>query len=335
MKNQTWLSKIQKSINVKPSRKQRRRRNSKTGLKFEILETRNLLATVSFDASVGLLTFQADAGEIDNVSVSVQPASTIGLQTLQVQVGGGDQIVLAGDAVGNTDFSLSQTATLNDTLQITVVALPNQPSNVFLPVGAVVSEFIVNLGDLDDSFTATGLTAGGASLSVNGGDGNDTIDASAVAVGVDLAGGVGNDTLTGGSGNDVLAGGSGNDVLTGTGGTDTIDGGAGNDTNSFQGIGLGVTATVGANGAGTASYGAINESFTGIENLTGSENDDVLTATGTAGNILRGEGGDDILAGGGGTDTIDGGAGNDTNSCLLYTSPSPRDATLSRMPSSA
>ena len=28
-------------------------------------------------------------------------------------------------------------------------------------------------------------------------------------------------------------------------------------------------------------------------------------------------------------------AGNRFNSCLLYTSPSPRDATLSRMPSSA
>ena len=28
-------------------------------------------------------------------------------------------------------------------------------------------------------------------------------------------------------------------------------------------------------------------------------------------------------------------ANHDVNSCLLYTSPSPRDATLSRMPSSA
>ena len=29
------------------------------------------------------------------------------------------------------------------------------------------------------------------------------------------------------------------------------------------------------------------------------------------------------------------GSGNTAHSCLLYTSPSPRDATLSRMPSSA
>ena len=36
---------------------------------------------------------------------------------------------------------------------------------------------------------------------------------------------------------------------------------------------------------------------------------------------------------GSGDDTLDGGAGDD--SCLLYTSPSPRDRTRSRMPSSA
>ena len=93
-----------------------------------------------------------------------------------------------------------------------------------------------------------------------------------------------------------------------------IDGGLGSDTNSFEGIGLGVTATVAADGTGTAVYGAINESFTGIENLTGSDNDDVLTATGVAANVLLGGDGNDILAGGGGTDVIDGGAGIDTNS---------------------
>ena len=42
-------------------------------------------------------------------------------------------------------------------------------------------------------------------------------------------------------------------------------------------------------------------------------------------------GGTDVVVGGvvGGTDVVVGGV------CLLYTSPSPRDATLSRMPSSA
>ena len=86
--------------------------------------------------------------------------------------------------------------------------------------------------------------------------------------------------------------------------------------------------------------------------MTGSENDDVLTVNGSFDAVLRGLGGDDLLTGGDGNDLLVGNdgddilrgvAGNDTafggegndSLCLLYTSPSPRDATLSRMPSSA
>jgi Ca2+-binding RTX toxin-like protein len=286
MKNSTWLSAARIKINGKPSRTKRRRDRVKNELQFETLEAKNLLASVSFDAAAESLTFQADAGEVDIVAVSAPTAGT-----LQIQVNGGDEIVLAGDAVGNAGFTLSQTSTANDTLQIDVAS-------------SAVGEFIANLGDLDDAFTVTGL-AGIESLVVNAEAGNDTIDASAIANGVTLTGGSGNDTLTGGSGNDILAGG---------GGTDVIDGGAGNDTNSFAGIGLGVVATVNADGTGTAAYGSVSESFVGIENLTGSDNNDVLVATGAAANILRGEGGDDIIAGGGGTDVIDGGDGVDTNS---------------------
>ena len=122
------------------------------------------------------------------------------------------------------------------------------------------------------------------------------------------------DILRGGAGNDVLVGGRGDDILAGGGGSDTIIGGDGNDTNSFAGIGLGVTATVNADGTGVATYGGVTENFTGIENLTGSDHNDVLTATGAAANVLIGGLGDDILAGGGGQDVIDGGEGSDTNS---------------------
>lgn len=124
----------------------------------------------------------------------------------------------------------------------------------------------------------------------------------------------GDDNLRGGSGNDFLSGGDGDDILAGGSGNDTLDGGSGNDTNSFADIGLGVTATVAADGTGTASYGGVSETFSGIENLTGSAQDDVLTATGAAANVLLGGDGDDILAGGGGPDVIDGGEGSDTNS---------------------
>lgn len=286
MNNYTWLLRIKESLTGKPHEKKRRRTRSPHSLTFEKLEDKNLLATVSFDAGSSLLEFQADAGEADIVTVSAPSADT-----LQIQVGGGDEIALADDAVGNADFTLSQTVTANDTLQIDVGS-------------TAIAEFVARLGDLNDSLTVTGL-AGITSFFATGEAGDDTLDASALTNGVALAGGSGADTLTGGSGNDVLTGG---------GGTDTIDGGDGLDTNSFQGIGASVTATVAADGTGTASYGSVNESFTGIENLTGSENDDILTATGGAANVLRGEGGNDILAGGGGTDVIDGGDGIDTNS---------------------
>ena len=142
------------------------------------------------------------------------------------------------------------------------------------------------------------------------GDDNLTGDAGANV----LNGAEGNDTLVGGGGADTLIGGEGDDILVGGGGTDIIDGGAGIDTNSFAGIGLGVAATLNADGTGTADYGMVNETFTGIENLTGSDNDDVLIATGAAANTIFGGAGDDIIAGGGGTDFLDGGDGNDTNS---------------------
>ena len=143
----------------------------------------------------------------------------------------------------------------------------------------------------------------GGDDSLVGGEGNDIIN-----------GGAGNDTASGNAGNDTLRGGDGDDTLLGGGGQDTIDGGAGIDTNSFEDIGLGVTATVNADGSGTASYGQVDEEFTGIENLRGSSNDDVLVATGAAANTIEGGAGDDIIAGGGGVDSLDGGEGNDTNS---------------------
>ena len=147
---------------------------------------------------------------------------------------------------------------------------------------------------------------------LTGFSGNDTLTGDASANVLD--GAAGNDTLVGGGGADTLTGGEGDDVLAGGGGTDIIDGGEGIDTNSFEGIGVGVTATVAADGTGTADYGMVSETFTGIENLTGSDNNDVLIATGAAANTISGGAGDDIIAGGGGTDILDGGEGNDTNS---------------------
>ena len=65
---------------------------------------------------------------------------------------------------------------------------------------------------------------------VNGLDGDDRIDASAISIPVNLLGGNGNDTLIGGVGNDNISGGSGNDAINGGPGVDILHGDDGADT---------------------------------------------------------------------------------------------------------
>ncbi|UTW56305.1 CHRD domain-containing protein [Kordiimonas sp. SCSIO 12610] len=56
------------------------------------------------------------------------------------------------------------------------------------------------------------------------------------------------------------------------------------------------------------------DTLVSIDNIIGSNDGDLITANGAAGNEINGLDGDDTILGGGGTDTLDGGAGNDTNS---------------------
>uniref|UniRef100_UPI003137A132 cadherin-like domain-containing protein n=1 Tax=Ferrovibrio terrae TaxID=2594003 RepID=UPI003137A132 len=124
-----------------------------------------------------------------------------------------------------------------------------------------------------------------------------------------LDGGYGHDLLQGGGGNDTLLGYDDNDALTGGAGADVLDGGAGIDTASYAGSTIAVTVNL---GIGTGAGGdAEGDTLTGIENLTGSANDDVLTGDGVA-NVINGGAGNDSIAGGDGSDTLNGGEGNDT-----------------------
>jgi uncharacterized delta-60 repeat protein len=74
-----------------------------------------------------------------------------------------------------------------------------------------------------------GVFAGVSRIVVEGGDGDDVIDAGGVTVPVLLFGGAGNDKLTGGSSHDVLVGNAGDDQLDGTDGNDILVGSAGRD----------------------------------------------------------------------------------------------------------
>ncbi|QYK39911.1 MAG: hypothetical protein KF887_10550 [Paracoccaceae bacterium] len=152
---------------------------------------------------------------------------------------------------------------------------------------------------------------------LQGGDGNDVIDGGA---GDDsMFGGAGNDTLVTGDGDDLVFGGDGNDVIFVTGTGNVIAGDAGNDTASYA------RTQIGANQEGVyadltgsfdplaalAAFAPDGNTFTGIENLTGSQGNDFLAGDAAA-NRLVGGAGDDILFGRGGADTLVGGLGADT-----------------------
>jgi Ca2+-binding RTX toxin-like protein len=107
----------------------------------------------------------------------------------------------------------------------------------------------IETGDRDDKVSIWNDLPEGQSFTVDGGAGDDRLEASAGGPAVTFLGGDGNDTLKGGTGDDVLEGGAGNDVLEGGWGRDVLRGGDGDD--SLLGDGLKPFADVIDGGAGT------------------------------------------------------------------------------------
>ena len=91
----------------------------------------------------------------------------------------------------------------------------------------------------DDNIAASALPANAISLTLNGGDGNDT-----------LIGGAGNDTIIGGRGNDVALMGAGDDTFVWNpgDGSDTVEGQSGFDTMLFNGANVNEQINISANG---------------------------------------------------------------------------------------
>jgi len=192
-------------------------------------------------------------------------------------------------------------------------------------------------GDSGNNF----LDGGAGDDSLDGGSGIDTAgyNGSSSAVTVNLATGTGTggdaqgdtltniENLTGSAFNDVLVGDAGDNILEGGAGADNIDGGSGIDTAGYNGSSSAVTVYL-ARSTGTGGD-AQGDTLANIENLTGSDFDDVLVG-GTGNNTLSGgngddylldlsggddaffgEGGNDTLQGSGGADSYDGGTGID------------------------
>jgi len=176
---------------------------------------------------------------------------------------------------------------------------------------------------LGSNFLYGGLLEGrGGNDQLYGGMGNDTLD-----------GGAGNDFMLGGGGDDVYLAGSGVDSIIEFGGADELRFGAGVSPDQVERIHYDGSTDLVLHVAGTPDQVAIANWFADPSNQVervvfgdgtvwdaatagslrriGTEGDDFLQSSFSAGGLLEGRGGDDQLYGGMGNDTLDGGAGND------------------------
>ena len=182
--------------------------------------------------------------------------------------------------------------------------------------GGEGSDTLYGNGQADTLYGDTGTDT------LYGGAGTDTLD-----------GGAGDDTLYGGTGDDGLYGGDDNDTLVGGDGSDLLDGGAGSDTADYSSESAGVYVRLDygwetdiANMLTSSLTDGINngsiehDDLVSIENITGTDYDDIIVGDGEANIIdggdgadfLFGEAGNDILYGGSGIDNIFGETGDDT-----------------------
>ena len=129
-----------------------------------------------------------------------------------------------------------------------------------------------------------------------------------------LIGGSGNDIIFGNAGNDTLTGNAGDDILIGGPGDDTLNGGShgsDGDTASYHDATAFVTVNLNITDGQIISTDQGTDTLIGIENIIGSDFNDILTGD-AADNFLDGSDGDDTLTGNAGDDILIGGDGNDT-----------------------
>jgi Ca2+-binding RTX toxin-like protein len=175
------------------------------------------------------------------------------------------------------------------------------------------------------------LSGGAGADSLDGDDGVDTADYSRAASGViasladggasddgdgstdtftgieNLLGSAWDDDLIGDAGSNVLDGGDGYDLLVGGGGVDILRGGLDYDMADYSGAAGGIVVKLNV-GLATNDGDGASDQLISIEDITGSDFDDVIIGN-TIDNYLYGGSGRDVLIGGAGDDLLEGGNG--------------------------
>ena len=209
-------------------------------------------------------------------------------------------------------------------------------ASVTCPVESYTNVYI-NLGDLDDSLTIAPSVQGLQSVSISGGEGDDSLSSDSASQVEHFDGGEGEDLIYGGGGNDSIQGagngdtvhgeagddyiaaGEGRDALLGGDGQDTLDPGPGLLDDVFGGTGTDTVhyprdASVAVSINDVADDGETDEMdnvHLDVEGISGGTGDDALSGSASR-NVLRGGAGDDHLLGMGGNDQLHGDAGHNT-----------------------
>ena len=184
---------------------------------------------------------------IANITMDLHEVEKVDLRAL----GGTDNLrvgEMTGTGVIDVTTDLTGSGGVDDGAPDTVTVDATGSDDVMLVSGGPSNLQVLGLGA---SVTVTGASATDDRVVARGSAGDDVIDASGVAAGaalLTLDGGGDDDILLGGEGADILLGGEGDDILLGGGGIDVLDDGPGDDV-VIQG------ATVPAAGSGAPSSG--------------------------------------------------------------------------------
>ncbi len=297
--------------------------NGADGLEFraDVGVTFGTVTYDSFGPGNGQVTFDAlPAVNYDGLEPVID--KTIATNRIfNAPVGGSDSILVSSSG-GSTTISSAAGLSIPTFESVTFASEMNVETNLTVNGGTGANNISISGGDSLFPLDLTVNSGNGNDTinlsdwlldsTVNGGANDDLITGGNKSDKVDsIDGGDGNDTITGGLGDDTLLGNLGDDSILGGGGDDFIDGGDGKDTLLGE---AGIDIINGGVGDDSIDGGADDDRVNGgVDNDIVSGGDGLDTVLGDVGNdVLNGGNDVDTLIGGFGDDTMSGDAGNDS-----------------------
>lgn len=286
---------------------------------------------------------------IENLTGSNYNDTLVGDAEANVINGSGGDDVLEG--MGNADTLIGGAGNNTASYEHTAVGLTASLDNAGINTGDALGDVYTQIQNLTGSNYNDTLVGDGNNNALNGGGGDDLLEGLAGADALNGSSGVDTaaysraslgvvaslttalvtttndangdtynsienltgsnyaDTLIGDGASNTLNGSGGDDVLEGMGGADVLLGGTGNNTASYEHAAGGLTVSLANAILNTGE--AAGDTYSNIQNITGSRFSDNLTGDGSS-NILTGGDGDDVLEGMENADILNGSLGTDT-----------------------